>query len=123
MLWQSALSKYRKRANIWDATQIGLSCTIKMYNVFTLPVLSYISQLTEPPAEAYQAEKTTLRHLSHGPGNWCTLQDLWYLSEIFAFPIIFESIRNMSLELSCALRPVRRHMAATHGMLNTEQRS
>ena len=81
---------------MWSSTQIGLLYTARTYNTFTLPVLSYLGQLTDPPPEVYQSELQCLEKLSHGPGTYCTAMDLWYLDRAFAFPVAFRSVRYIT---------------------------
>ena len=95
-LWSKTLDKYRDRTDLWRSTKVGLQYTIKTYNTFTLPVLSYLCQLAQPPQEVYEQERISLHKLSHGPGHWCTIEDLWYLSELFSFSAAFKSVRIMS---------------------------
>ena len=64
---------------VWSTMQLGLHMSAHTYNVFTVTVLSYLWQLSDPPPEVYNEEGAVLRKLSRGPGNWCTSRDLWYM--------------------------------------------
>jgi hypothetical protein len=76
---------------------LGMHYAARGYNTFTLPTLSFIWQLEDVPDEVFQAERTALRALTPGPGNWRLPQDLFYLSEHFGQTCSFKSIKHVAL--------------------------
>jgi len=95
--WDSALKKFRERANLWDASHLGLHFTARAYNTFVFSVLSFLWQLEEVPEEVFKAEEQVLQQLTPGPGTWRLPSDLFYLKSLFGFPIGFNSVRHVAL--------------------------
>ena len=61
--WKHPTHKSLQRAQAWSDRQIGLHCTLTCYNVFALPVLTYIAQLLPPPQQTLQAESTAMQKM------------------------------------------------------------
>jgi len=112
-LWNSALTKFVKKTDLWKAVNIGMQYTARTYNAFTLPIFSYLGQLCEPSDEVYQAELSSLAKLSHGPGNWCTAQDLWYLGLSFSSTFAFKTLKFSTWASKLRLVFVECHLSPT----------
>jgi hypothetical protein len=77
---------------MWSSTQIGLLFTMRTYNIFAIPVATYLGQLAELPQALLNLEAQSLRRLTPGPGTWNIKKDLWYLDDSHSFPLAFKSL-------------------------------
>ena len=75
--WLEPKSKFLQRAVTWADQHLGLYCTALSYNVFALPVLTYLTQLSTPPKDVFEAEDQALRKIALGPTAWIPNSDLW----------------------------------------------
>jgi hypothetical protein len=91
--WSKANRKFAERAAMWKSESLGLQYSAAAYNTYAVTVLSYLSQLEDPPEETYSLEATALRQAAVGPGNWASQQDLWHLRECYGQAKSFRSIR------------------------------
>ena len=74
--WLKAMEKYELRSRIWAGHEHGLQYNALTYNSFAISTLGYVSQLETPPPWAFERERTVLRKVARGPGNWATPADL-----------------------------------------------
>ncbi len=95
--WDKAIAKFTARACLWGSQSLGLQYAAKTYNTFAMSVLTFLSQLEEPPSEAFVAETKALRRAAPGPGNWASSEDLWYLKECYGQTVGFQSLKTMAL--------------------------
>ena len=102
--WKDPTDKFIKRAQAWADQQIGLHCTMTCYNVFALPVLTYIAQLLPPPTHTLQIEEAAIKHLAPGPHNWTSNTDLIWLHHLTGHP---RSLTSLSLTSKAAQTRVR----------------
>ena len=54
--WSKATRKYEERVGLWASQRLGLQYSAMTYNIFSLSVLSYVSQLENPSEETLKAE-------------------------------------------------------------------
>ena len=90
--WQKATEKFGQRACLWGSQKLGLQYAARTYNTFAVPVLSYISQLEQPPSYVFEVEASALRRAASGPAQWATPQDLWYLKDAYGQSCSFHSV-------------------------------
>ena len=90
--WTKASTKFLARAKAWGGRPLGLQFSALTYNTFALSVLGYVAQLERPPDWVLDMERSALRAVAPGPGNWATPDDLWRLRESFGVGISFKSI-------------------------------
>ena len=93
-----------QRAQAWSDRQIGLHCTLTCYNVFALPVLTYIAQLLPPPQHTLEAEIIATRKIAPGPNNWISNSDLIWLRHLTGHP---RSLASLTLTCQAAQTRVR----------------
>ena len=65
--WEEAISKYRQRAERWRKLGLGTHYDVRMYNVFVISVLQFLSQFYTPPREVYEEEEKLLNSYSGVP--------------------------------------------------------
>ena len=68
----------------WPWSKIGLHLSIRIYNIFILPTLLFVAQLTHPTQEAFQNESKAQAKLAPGPRVWCKMQELHHLKDLHA---------------------------------------
>ena len=102
--WKDPTNKFLQRAQAWSDRQIGLHCTLTCYNVFALPVLTYIAQLLAPPQQTLQAESTALQKIAPGPYNWISNSDLVWLRHLTGHP---RSVASLAITGQAAQTRVR----------------
>ena len=102
--WKDPTNKFLQRAQAWSDRQIGLHCTMTCYNVFALPVLTYIAQLLPPPPQTLQAESTAMQQIAPGPYNWISNMDLIWLRHLTGHP---RSLASLTLTCQAAQTRVR----------------
>ena len=82
---------------MWGTQSLGLNYTAQVYRAFCFSTLSFQWQLENLREEVLEAERKALSSLVPGPGNWCTVDDLFRLSADFSFPAAFPSARLSAL--------------------------
>ena len=102
--WKDPTNKFLQRAQAWSDQQLGLHCTLTCYNVFALPVLTYIAQLLPPPPQTLQAESTATQRIAPGPYNWISNMDLIWLRHLTGHP---RSLASLTLTCQAAQTRVR----------------
>ena len=70
------ISKLPQRAKYWSYTGCGPALTLMAYSVYILPVMLFVTQLDSPTSSWEAVEKTAIRRLLPGPGNWCDVKAL-----------------------------------------------
>ena len=95
--WDKPMSKYSKRATMWEHKRLGLHLTAQSYNTFTFSTLSFVWQLEPVPTIVYEQEDAMLRSLTKGPGRWRLSKDLFFLREHYGQTCSFKSIEHVSL--------------------------
>ena len=68
--WTKALNKYLQRAREWGKVGLSLHYSVKVYNTYILPVLSFIAQLEDIPSNFAKMEKKAMAALIPGPNSW-----------------------------------------------------
>ena len=91
--WQKPLRKFMQRAQEWSSLNLGLHLNARVYNMFLVPLLSYIWQLCEMSQEVFACEAKVLSQFSSAPVNWRTACDLYNLDSLMRFPIAFRNLR------------------------------
>ena len=102
--WTDPLNKFLQRAQAWSDRDLGLHCTSTSYNIFAIPVLTYLAQLLQPPQHALDAERTATLTIAPGPTNWITTTDLIWLHHLTGHP---RSLASLSLTCQAAQARVR----------------
>ena len=102
--WKDPATKFIQRAHAWSDRQLGLHCTITCYNVFALPVLTYVAQLRPPPPHILSIEDTALLHIAPGPNNWISKTDLIWLQHLTGHP---RSASSLTITCKAAQARVR----------------
>ena len=74
----------------------GCSTPAMTYNVFTMSVLSFISQLEDPPEAAHQIEEKGLKGAAEGPHLWAMPAALWHLSDPYGQAQLFQSLWTLA---------------------------
>ena len=92
--WEKAVQKYKDRAELWGKQGTGLFYATTAYNTYVITVLSFIGQLENPPEAVLEAEKSALRRIASGPGNWILPSDLQHLSECYGQAMSFNGIET-----------------------------
>ena len=90
--WDGALAKFLERIRAWDWSSLGLQFAATAYNTYAMSVLSYVAQLEQPPERVIEAERSALRKVAKGPGNWAKPEDLWFYKENFGGAVSFASM-------------------------------
>jgi hypothetical protein len=88
------VQKYKDRAELWGKQGAGLFYATTAYNTYVITVLSFIGQLENPPEAVLEAEKSALRRIASGPGNWIIPSDLQHLSECYGQAMSFNAIET-----------------------------
>jgi hypothetical protein len=94
--WQKANLKFENRICLWGSQALGLQYAAMTYNIYAVPVLAYVAQLEEPPADTYRIEECGLAKSAKGPFKWASKDDLWYLKECYGQARSFHSVRVMA---------------------------
>jgi hypothetical protein len=94
--WDKPTRKFSERAKLWSTQGVGLQYAALTYNVFAMSILSFVSQLENPPQSTYQAEQQALRGAAKGPYNWAMPDDLWHLHDLYGQARAFHSLRVLS---------------------------
>jgi hypothetical protein len=89
---------------MWRSERLGLQYSALAYNVYAVPVLSFLAQLEEPPEETYRLEALALQRAAVGPGKWATAEDLWHLCECYGQAKSFRSVRITALSAQARWR-------------------
>ena len=103
--WKEPTTKFRQRAQAWSDRQLGLYCTATSYNVFALPVLTYLAQILTPPDETFLTENAALQKLAPGPKEWISTTDLIWLHHLTRHPRSLASLRLTSKAAQARVRP------------------
>jgi len=74
--WDKPKAKYEQRLREWDWSAMGLQAALDVYNIYVLPVLTFVAQLSSPPEAVLSLERTAVRRVAPGPGEWCQPADL-----------------------------------------------
>ena len=75
--WEAPLRKYAAAARDWGKQRLGLYYSWMAYAIYVLPILSFVAQLSAPPAEAFEIESKALRDIVPGPYRWVLPADLF----------------------------------------------
>ena len=102
--WREATSKFQQRAQTWSDLHAGFHCTVVAYNVFALSVLTYLSQLIQPPDEVFEVENQSLRRIAPGPRGWISNSDLWWPRTLTGRPASPASLRLTSQAAQARVR-------------------
>ena len=102
--WKEPTAKFLQRAQAWSDQHLGLYCTATSYNIFALPVLSFLAQLLSPPQQALQAESTAMHKIAPGPKDWISTTDLIWLHHLTGHP---RSLASLDLTSRAAQARVR----------------
>jgi hypothetical protein len=78
--WTAPLKKFNARIKQWEHAKCGLFWNTVYFNTFCITTLEFVAQLETIPATALDAERSALRKLASGPGNWISDNDLEHLS-------------------------------------------
>ncbi len=78
------MERYNQKLMEWPWSKIGLHLSIRIYNIFILPTLLFVAQLTHPTQEALQTEQKAQAKLAPGPRVWCQMQELHHLKDLHA---------------------------------------
>ena len=89
------INNFLQRAKDWSYTGCGLVLTLVAYSVYILPVMLFVTQLDSPPSSWEAVEKTAIRRLLPGPGNWCDVEALRALP-CFGFPKGFADLNMLT---------------------------
>lgn len=84
--WVGPISKYRDRFEIWARAGLGLALAVLAYKIYTLPAMSFVAQLHNPPDSWNTLEYQALMALIPGPGSWIRPSDLHKLKEWYGMP-------------------------------------
>jgi hypothetical protein len=82
--WKTPIERYNQKLREWPWSKIGLHLSIRIYNIFILPTLLFVAQLTHPTQEAFQNESKAQAKLAPGPRTWCQMQELHHLKDLHA---------------------------------------
>ena len=74
------------------------------YNVFALPVLTYVAQLLSPPLHTLRTENVAMLRIAPGPTNWISNTDLVWLQHLTGHP---RSLASLTLTYKAAQTRVR----------------
>ena len=97
--WQAPLRKYMSRVRDLRQTGLGLLASARLYNIGTLPCLSYLAAHLPLPREALQHEFRALQILTAGPYHAWPLKFLHAL-KTFSLPVEFTSLHDLALSSS-----------------------
>lgn len=118
--WAEPLRKAWCRVGDWDWASLGLQYAARVWNSYVLPVLLFVAQLEPPPPPAaVQAQTARLRREGHGPGNWCSQEDLHHLRSAFGFSAEFRDLRVDALAARARMARWEDH---TRGGIRAERR-
>ena len=91
--WDAPLKKFHQTAKDWGAIGLGLRYSTAAYITYVMPILAFVAQLSNPPAEAFKIEQLALRAAVPGPFEWITKEDLFYLKECYGQCVSFPSLQ------------------------------
>ena len=74
--WDKPFQKFLKRLGEWDWPALGLQESIRIYNIYILPVITYVSQFERLPVHLLRHEAFAVRRLAPGVGDWISPHDL-----------------------------------------------
>ena len=77
--WQGALDKATKRVGDWDWAPLGLFFASQVWNTFVASLFGFVAQLERPPVDIKTRLAELLSRAGHGPGSWCSDDDLLHL--------------------------------------------
>ena len=82
--WNTPIERYNQKLMEWPWSKIGLHLSIRIYNIFILPTLLFVAQLTHPSQGALQTEQKAQAKMAPGPRVWCHMQELHHLKDLHA---------------------------------------
>jgi len=94
--WNKALSKYLQRAKEWGTVGLSLHYSVKIYNTYILPVLSFVAQLEEVPSTFDKVEKQAMAALIPGPNKWISPDAVKSLHRGYGMPCEARDFRIVS---------------------------
>jgi len=94
--WDKAVLKTMKKVQTWRSTACSLLYTVMVYNVYILPILSFITQLEPPPDSWETTERRIMARLIRGPGNWAGPKEWRQLKRAYQFPAECHNLRERS---------------------------
>ena len=90
--WEEAIKKTSRQVEAWNWAPLGLYFATMVWNVFVLPILLFVAQLESPPPAIHEHISKWLRRAGHGPGNWCSKEDLLHLRRGLGFRSEFKDV-------------------------------
>jgi hypothetical protein len=117
--WTTPIERYNQKLTEWPWSKIGLHLAIRIYNIFILPTLLFVAQLTHPTQEAFQNESKAQAKLAPGPRAWCRMQELHHLKDLHA------TVEARALDTNAKATMLRTAIWENHtqGGLQLEQRT
>ena len=95
--WDNARTKFQDRVRKWSSLHLGQHFNSKVYRTFCTSTLAFYWQLEELPLDILEEEKSALRKLAPGPGNWIGPEELRHLQHCFSHPFSFPCFKHMAL--------------------------
>ena len=119
--WDKPVEKFLNRLKDWHWSLLGMHGASVIYNMFLLPVLTFVAQLELPPASACKAEEIGLRRVAPGPFRWCLPLDLWQLRSSYHLSFRFRSLLWTSVAAQARVLHAEGH--ASGGLAVSERAS
>ena len=94
--WHKPLQQFLDRVLSWQRVPLGLHWSTKIYNMFMVPTLGYISQLEIPPDWVLRETADSLHRAAPGPKDWCSCEDLWQLNESLGLNCSFKEVGTLA---------------------------
>jgi len=117
--WGKALGKAEKKADVWREVGCSLMYTVLLYNIYILPTLSFVIQLSPPPPSWEEDERRILRRLIRGPWCWALPREFRNLKRSLHFPA---ECRDLRVQASAAQFRVALNEASSSGGLRVADR-
>ena len=71
----------------WRWSDLGLHLAVRVYNIFLLPVLTFVAQLEQPPPDLLALVDAATVRIAPGPYRWIMPDDLTRLTPLLGFPV------------------------------------